>query len=296
MNDRFPFLVALLVVIAILAMYSLRSTHAHGPEPHKEPPDRYQVELAKVRTIVPSDAFFAVIEEPFVVVGDGGQEAVESFAASTVRWSVKHLKQLYFEKDPDKVITVWLFKDGDSYRKHAKLLFDDEPDTPYGYYSPSHKALVMNIATGGGTLVHEIVHPFVRANFPDCPDWLNEGLGSLYEQSSQRDGRIIGLTNWRLAGLQEAISSGSVPTFEHLIVENRDGFYDNDPGTNYGQARYLCYYLQEKGKLTQFYHAFFKAKGADPTGIKTLRRILETDDLVAFQKQWEQWIMKLTFP
>ena len=25
--------------------------------------------------------------------------------------------------------------------------------------------------TGGGTLVHEIVHPFLRANFPECPAW-----------------------------------------------------------------------------------------------------------------------------
>ena len=35
----------------------------------------------------------------------------------------------------------------------------------------------MNISTGGGTLVHEIVHPFIEANFPACPPWLNEGLG-----------------------------------------------------------------------------------------------------------------------
>ena len=52
-------------------------------------------------------------------------------------------------------------------------------------------ALVMNIATGGGTLVHEIVHPFMEANFPACPSWFNEGLGSLYEQSGARDGRIV---------------------------------------------------------------------------------------------------------
>jgi len=28
-------------------------------------------------------------------------------------------------------------------------------------------------------LVHEIVHPFMRANFPECPAWFNEGLASL---------------------------------------------------------------------------------------------------------------------
>jgi hypothetical protein len=59
----------------------------------------------------------------------------------------------------------------------------------------------MNIQTGGGTLVHEIVLPFMEANFPQCPPWFNEGLGSLYEASSERDGEIIGLLNWRLKGL-----------------------------------------------------------------------------------------------
>ena len=50
----------------------------------------------------------------------------------------------------------------------------------------------MNISTGGGTLVHEIVHPFVAANFPNCPAWFNEGLGSLYEQSGEVNGAIHG--------------------------------------------------------------------------------------------------------
>jgi len=57
-------------------------------------------------------------------------------------------------------------KDAASYEKNTLLLFKEKPSTPYGYYSSTHKALIMNIATGGGTLVHEIVHPFVEANFP----------------------------------------------------------------------------------------------------------------------------------
>ena len=87
----------------------------------------------------------------------------------------------------------------------VKSLTGNEPGTPYGFYSAKHNGLFMNIATGGGTLVHEIVHPYVEADFPNAPPWLNEGLGSLFEQSADRDGHIVGLTNWRLAGLQRAI-------------------------------------------------------------------------------------------
>ncbi len=77
----------------------------------------------------------------------------------------------------------------------------------------------MDISTGGGTLVHEIVHPFIEANFPNCPPWLNEGLGSLYEQSGEVQGRIHGFTNWRLHGLQADIKARP-----RAIVPKTDGY------------------------------------------------------------------------
>lgn len=64
-----------------------------------------------------------------------------------------------------------------------------------------------------GTLVHEIVHPFIEANFPDCPSWFNEGLASMYEQCRDNSGHIWGSTNWRLNGLKEAIAEQRVPAF-----------------------------------------------------------------------------------
>jgi hypothetical protein len=152
----------------------------------------------------------------------------------------------------------------------------------------------MNIATGGGTLVHEIVHPYMRVNFPACPDWFNEGMGSLYEQSAERDGRIVGLTNWRLAGLQTAIRQRTLQTFETL-VHNPD-FYGNDPGTNYAQARYLCLYLQEKDLLVEFYRKFVAQQKKDPQGWRTLQTVLGERDMTAFQKKWESWVLGLRFP
>jgi hypothetical protein len=206
------------------------------------------------------------------------------------------MKRDYFRHDPKEIITIWLFKDDASYRHNTKLLFNDEPTTPYGYYSASDRALIMNIATGTGTLVHEIVHPFVRANFPKCPAWLNEGLGSLYEQCGERDGHIVGYTNWRLAGLQHAINAGAVPSFTELTGTTSSEFYGEDQGTNYSQARYLCYYLQEQGMLTRFYREFVANQRNDPTGYGTLMKVLNTDDMDAFQKHWEAFVMKLTFP
>ncbi len=237
--------------------------------------------------------FTVVVQRPFVVIGDGTPAAVRT-QSETVRWAVDKLKQDFFTKDPNAILDVWLFKDEASYRRNTRLLFNDDPDTPYGYYSPAHKALIMNISTGGGTLVHEIVHPFVEANFPEAPPWLNEGLGSLYEQSGEQDGHIYGYTNWRLPGLQEAIKDGSVPPFKALTEMDANAFYNEDKGTNYGQARYLLYYLQEHGLLVRFYKEFYDRRKDDPSGYATLQKILGEADMDAFQKKWEKFVLGLS--
>ncbi len=213
----------------------------------------------------------------------------------TVQWAVDHLKKDYFTADPADILDIWLFRDGNSYEEHAEKLFGSKPTTPYGYYSHQDKALVMNISTGGGTLVHEIVHPFIASNFPECPSWFNEGLASLYEQAAERDGHIVGLTNWRLKGLQQAIGKGTVPPFKTLSSTSTNEFYRQDPGTNYSQARYLCYYLQEQGLLVKYYHAFRKNVEKDPGGYDTLKQVLGADDMAAFQKGWEKYVLELSF-
>jgi hypothetical protein len=240
--------------------------------------------------------FSVFIERPFVVVGDGPSDDVRFICDNTVKWSVKQLKLDYFKRDPDEIITIWLFKDNASYRQHAKSVFDHQPATPYGYYSSANRALIMNIATGTGTLVHEIVHPFVRANFPECPAWFNEGLGSLYEQCGEREGHIVGHTNWRLAGLQRAIAVNAVPSFRELTGTTDYEFYGEAKGTNYAQARYLCYYLQEQGKLTKFYRHFVANQKDDPTGYKTLAKTLGEKDMAGFQRKWEEFVTRLKFP
>jgi hypothetical protein len=257
--------------------------------------EEYAQHVKSLKKKVPA-GFTIVIQEPVVVIGDESPERVRYRAENTVKWAVKKLKHMYFKKDPNAIIDIWLFKDRRSYLKYTREIFQDKPDTPFGYSSSKHNALIMNIATGGGTLVHEIVHPFIAANFPGCPAWFNEGLGSLYEQSTERGDEIIGLTNWRLAGLQESIKKNLVPSFKALTSTTDYGFYREDPGTNYAQARYLCYYLQEKGLLVTFYHKFYANRKKDPTGCETLKQVLGETDMDAFQEKWERFVLKLRFP
>ena len=233
------------------------------------------------------------VEDPFVVVGDGTVAQLER-TSKTVRWAADKLEQDFFAKRPAKILDIYLFQTAATYEAGVAALTDEKPSTPYGFYSPTQGAMFMNIATGGGTLVHEIVHPYVEADFPSAPTWLNEGLGSLFEQSSERDGHIVGLTNWRLAGIQKAIRRNDVPALETLTAMTQKQFYDS--ATSYGHARYLMYYLQEQGLLRRFYAAFRAARAKDPSGYATLVGILGNADMRAFQRTWEKYVGALSFP
>jgi len=287
------------------------------------------------------EGFSFVVQKPFVVIGDEPIAEVRRWASGTIQWAIDRLKQDYFESDPDAILDIWLFKDEASYNKHTQEIFGDTPDTPFGYFSHQHQSLIMNIDTGGGTLVHEIVHPFMAANFPDCPSWFNEGLASLYEQSGEHRGRIWGRTNWRLKGLQEVIQptpkpieqakakpdvtsdakpaakpgdvperaeaappadppvKRQLPSFKTLCSTSTYEFYSEDPGSNYAQARYLCYYLQQQGLLREYYRQFRRNVRTDPTGYETLKSILEIKDeagMAQFEQAWKAWVMKLRYP
>ena len=305
MQKRFP---AVSLVLLFLSAVTSRGAEPNSPVWQTVPPIRaakgdaapaaMTEHFDRLKKKLPGDDFTIVEARPFVVIGDDEPAEVRRRTEQNVRWAVKMLKQSYFTKDPPVIIDVWLFKDKESYQTNAKELFGKKPDTPFGYYSAEHRALVMNISTGGGTLIHELVHPYIAANFPACPSWFNEGLASLYEQCGEENGEIHGYANWRLAGLQEAAAKKKVPSFKTLCSTTTDEFYSKDRGTNYAQARYLCYYLQQEGILKTYYKKFRANCAKDPTGYKTLQEVLgrkDEDDMKTFQKEWEKWVLKLKF-
>lgn len=278
--------------IAVGIGWGLASTaHAQAPSRTRD----YDGHIAKLRKKLADEEFTIVVAPPFVVIGDEDPDKVRERAEEIVTWAVKLLKKQFFARDPAEILDIWLFKDKESYEEHAEALFGKKPETPYGYFSARDRALVMNIDTGGGTLVHEIVHPLMAANFPKCPPWFNEGMGSLYERSHERDGRIVGGINWRLPGLQKAIRRDQLSSFEELCAMTEEQFYGDDRGTNYAQARYLCYYLQEHDLLEKYYREFHAHAKQDPGGYETLKKVLDRSDMKAFQEEWEDYVLDLDY-
>jgi hypothetical protein len=231
------------------------------------------------------------VEEYFFVATN---DTPYSFTRSreTVSVMVRHLYAHYFERKPEKPIRVYLFRDKQTYEEHCEAAYGRPPSTPFGFYMSAERKMVMNIATGTGTLAHELVHPLLAEDFPDVPSWFNEGFASLYEQSAWRGDRMVGLVNWRLPALQKALQAGTAIPLRELLGSTPARFYGDGCGVNYASARYLCLFLQERGHLAAFYRAFKAGFKDDPAGVAALEKAAGAK-LDALETAWREWVLKL---
>jgi len=217
------------------------------------------------------DKLNVVAHPPFVVAGDMPVEQLDSYAKLSVVRPARAMWAAYFDKKPDQVITTFLFAGQDNYKLHARKDYPDGGAPYYGYYSPAGRTMVMNINTGTGTLVHELTHALIVYDFPNLPTWFNEGLGSLHEQCNVEQDGITGLPNWRLPGLQTAISGGKLRPLAELVTK-RD-FYGPAQGVNYAQARYFVMYMQHAGLLREFYRYFRGHAVGDAADVRAIEHV-----------------------
>lgn len=234
-----------------------------------------------------------IVREPFVIAGDMSADALDKWYMQTIGPAARAMARSYFPTLPDKPITVLLFSGEERYAHYARSLFGEEGISIYGYYKRGSRVLVMNIGTGGGTLVHELTHALIDFDLPEMPDWLNEGLASLHEQCHIREDEsgIDGLENWRLAGLQDAIARGRLRSLESLIGDN--DFRDSDMGINYAQARYFALYLQRQSLLEDFVRRFRHNRHDDPLAIETVLATFPGRSWREIDEAFQKWALEL---
>jgi hypothetical protein len=267
-----------------------------APAPGKYPSDELVAACAKKAEALRAKldkTFQITVTPPFVVAGNLPAAEVEGYAKYTVLRSANALWASFIKTKPDQVIAVLLFSDEKSYRSWAQKLFNDTNVAFYGYYKPDERTLVMNISTGGGTLVHELTHALVVYDFPDQPQWFNEGLASLYEQCSIAEDRLIGLVNWRLKGLRDAMDAGKLRPLRELLTA--EDFYGAKQGVNYAQARYFCQYMQEKGLLAKFYAYLRDNNNGDEASVKAVEHVFGRK-IEEVEKDFLAWVKTLKFP
>ncbi len=234
-----------------------------------------------------------VVRAPFVISGDLTEAELLGWHRRTIGPAARAMAASYFRVPPNRPITVLLFSGKQPYDHYAEQLFGDRDVSIYGYYKPSPRTLVMNIGTGGGTLVHELTHALVDFDFPNIPDWFNEGLASLHEQCRFRpDGSgIDGLENWRLPALQKAIEAGRLRSLESLVRD--DDFRGHGVALNYAQARYFCLYMQRKGLLRDFYRTFRDNRENDPLGSKAVAAVFADRSWKELDDDYRRFVMGL---
>ena len=239
------------------------------------------------------DGFHVVEVEPvFFVASNAGRTTLDA-CRGTISRVTGYLSKKLFTKQPTLPIRVFLFRDKETYEEYCEKTYGRPPGTPFGFYMSQERKMVMNIATGSGTLAHELVHPLLAEDFPGVPSWFNEGFASLFEQSRATSaGKMRGLVNWRLPALRQALRSRAGVPLEALLKTTAAEFYGDNRGIHYAAARYLVLYLQERGLLERFYREFRKGFQEDPTGRKTLERVTGIE-LKELQRLWRRWVLAL---
>ncbi len=169
-----------------------------------------------------------------------------------------------------------------------------------GYFEPYDNSVMVWLATGGGTLSHELGHALMEADFPAAPDWLSEGLASLHEQLGPG---FKPLDNYRLYYLKASLKyNGRLIPLERLLTTPFSKLGSPEEVKLFAaHSRYLSLYLwekknPEKNLLADVYE-----------GIRSLPEItFETQAQVLsrhlgmlmdeIERDWEEWLRRRQEP
>lgn len=238
----------------------------------------------------------AVVSDVFVVIcpkGWQGKACDDSIAL--MRSSMAGFMNGRFGRKPKEAISVYLFGDKVGYESFCTQKWSAPCIAHFGFYSPGERYMVMNAGLGLGTLTHEIVHPLVEADFPNAPTWLNEGVASVFEQPQiPRPGEIHGGKNWRHPYLKRTLQSADRDRarLDKLFGMPDATFRGEWEGLNYATARYVCQWLDEKGKLWPFFQKWRDDYATDPTGEKSFTAVTGMTISEA-NAAWTKWALAL---
>lgn len=234
-----------------------------------------------------------VVSEPYVLAGDCRQDQLQKYFRETITPTAQALSIQFFDTQPDWPITIILCSSDESYRECHHALNERDRSEYAGIYSRTEHRVIVNIATGEGTLAHELTHALAHADFPNLPEWLDEGIASLYEECEfSPDGlRLIGTENWRGAALRAALQRGELRSIADLATEQ---FAAENAPIDYAQARYFCLYLQKRSLLEPFYRKCRSQSKSDRTGLRALIGCLHADAIQSIDSQFQSWLRTLT--
>lgn len=250
-----------------------------------------EVAADELRTKLPSDCR-VIARTPFVVAGDVSEEELDRLHRDAILPVMNALWRCYFDRKPDQPITIVALSREETYREAAQGLDNYEPTAYAGYTQRGERRIVLNLATGRGTLTHELSHVLALFDFPEMPEWFDEGLAALHEEAVFSDDGLIlvGTSNWRMSLLRDALRQKKLPALESVI--RTQSFRGEGEGLNYALVRCFCLYLQDRGLLSHYYRKFRSTVKDDPSGINTLCELLEVRSGDELDIEFRAWLQK----
>jgi len=232
-----------------------------------------------------------LIRPPYVLAGDMREDVLERLHRDVILPTERALSVSFFDARPTEPITIVAFADEPAFREFARRVDRRKPDSYYGYYLRSPRRVVVNVATGAGTLAHELTHALAHFDFPHMPEWFDEGLASLFEQSEFSDnGRhLTGGDNWRVHHVLRALHDNCLRPAADLAER---GLRTEYQALDYAQARYLCLYLQDQQLLEPYYRKLRSRSDSDPTGWQTLLELLPVEKASDIDADFRRWVVK----
>ena len=157
----------------------------------------------------------------------------------------------YFDTRPKRWLTVMLAENPYPLVEATRALYPSVGLPIYapflGYYNPSDNLIMATSGRAGyGTLLHEMIHALIAADFPNAPAWLNEGLASLYERTQWSNSQLHALPNWRMDGLRES----NMPSLADLVQQASEiGLHSHEIAA----IRLLFLYLDQQNLMDDLY-------------------------------------------
>jgi len=241
------------------------------------------------QSLLPRDWTF-IVRPPYVIGGDLPATALDDVHRDIIAPTARALGVCYFDRSPTEPITILLLSSPESYRRCTERLGYGDREEYAGIYVRAERRLVLNVSTGEGTVAHELTHALAHFDFPEMPQWFDEGLASLHEECQFSDDglHLIGSPNWRGNLLREAHAARRLPTLAELMTKSFGRAADAP--LDYAHARYLCLFLQERQLLGAFYRKCRANIAVDPTGGWSLAAVLGHEEIDAVDAEFRTWL------
>jgi len=249
-------------------------------------------EREKAVNAVKSAGFHSVVTTPnFVLTGDVGEAAL-SQAGQLMEKVLKGFHIRFGFEQTRTLITVYLFKNRNEMRQHARTMHDIEVSPElWAYTFPLDASITIWHSGGLGTVGHEVLHALLDQNAPYLPPWLNEGAAALFEEFRLTpDGRIQGTfrqNHWRLQYLHD----GDIPRLDALLAMDW-GEFDQPGGlqANHATAKFFAMFLQEKKWLGTLLDAYSQNDLFAHTQDERIFKKLLGNGVDAVAREFEQWL------